>query len=108
MARRNTATTSGSLISCNNTAPKALSAASRSPRLRNAGQFAGSRIRCARSEMQETSICCLLPNSAYSSRFETLARVAISSVLACAYPCSLNAPNAADRIRPRTGSSGAG
>ena len=40
--------------------------------------------RSARSLMQATSISCLLPTNSYNARFDTRARVAISSVLVSA------------------------
>ena len=46
------------------------------------GQPFGNPIRSARSATQVASIACLLPNSAYSSRLETWARVASFKVLA--------------------------
>src|SRR5262249_41206657 len=59
-------------------------------------------MRAARSLMHAPSIACLLPNSAYRSRFETLARVAISSVLAPEKPRLRNTPKAALSTRSRS------
>src|SRR5262245_36025088 len=66
------------------------------------GMSTGARNRLARSPIAAISICCLLPTNAYSSRFDTRARVAISSVLVAASPSSRIASNAAVRMRART------
>src|SRR5262249_2939814 len=86
-------------------APNEASSTASDSRSCDKGNSAGSFSRVARSLMQATSISCLLPTSAYSSRFETRARVAISSVLAAAKPLLVNAAKAASRIRARTSAS---
>src|SRR5215813_7014310 len=58
--------------------------------------------------MHASRTACLFGKFAYRSRFETLARVAISRVLVPAYPFSMNALNAAPTMRSHIASSAAG
>ena len=81
MARRVVVSTSGRDTSNNSVRPNAISVAASASLLAGSGNRSGSFIRSVRSVIHATSIACLLPNSAYRSRFDTRARRAMSSVL---------------------------